>query len=94
MTNFIIDLEYVAPLEQIEPHMDGHMRYIDDGNAKELFITWGPKVPRTGGVIVAQSDSLNDLVAFCNTDPFITNKLAKMTITEFIGRRPISQSTD
>lgn len=90
MQNFIIDLEYVAAIEQIEEHLDAHMDYIHQGRDKGMFITWGPKVPRSGGMIIAQAETRAALEAFCNKDPFIVEGVSKMTITEFLARRPIT----
>ncbi|MCZ4271064.1 YciI family protein [Maritalea porphyrae] len=90
MNNFVVDLEYLVPLEQIEPYMDGHMDYIVRGRDLGLFVSWGPKVPRTGGVIIAQSETRAELEAFCNTDPFVVEGVSKMAITEFVARRPIT----
>lgn len=93
MNNFIIDLEYIAPIEEIEKHLDTHMDYIHDGRDKGMFISWGPKVPRTGGMIIAQADDIAEIEAFCKTDPFIVHGVSKMTITEFIARRPITHKS-
>lgn len=89
MKNFIIDLEYQAPISEIEKHLDPHMDYIHAGRDKGYFISWGPKVPRTGGLIIAQAESREEIEDFCGTDPFVTEGVSKMTITEFVARREI-----
>ena len=93
MNNFIVDLEYLVPLDEISPHMDGHMAYLADGADKGYFMSWGPKVPRVGGVIIAKSEDREKLAKFCATDPFIISGVAKMIITEFIARRPIEATS-
>ena len=89
MNNFIIDLEYQAPIEEIEKHLDAHMDYIYAGRDKGYFISWGPKVPRTGGLIIAQAETREEIEAFASTDPFVTEGVSKMTVTEFVARREI-----
>jgi len=90
MKNFIIDLEYVAAIDQIEEHLNAHMDYIHQGRDTDMFITWGPKVPRSGGLIIAQAETRAELEAFCNTDPFVVEGVSKMIITEFAARRLIA----
>ena len=57
MTVFIILLNYKVPIEKIDEHVVSHRQFLDEGYQKNYFITSGPKVPRTGGVIISQ---LND----------------------------------
>ena len=72
MKNFIIDLEYKAPIEEIEKHLDPHMDYIHAGRDKGYFISWGPKVPRSGGLIIAQAETREEIEAFAATDPSLS----------------------
>ena len=89
MKNFIIDLEYKAPIEEIEKHLEPHMDYIHAGRDKGYFISWGPKVPRSGGLIIAQAETREEIEAFAATDPFIVEGVSNMAITEFVARREI-----
>jgi uncharacterized protein YciI len=91
MKNFIIDLEYIVPLDAVEPHLEAHLQFVDEGYEKGYFLASGPKVPRSGGVIFAVAESKEALVSFSNKDPFISEKLAQLTITEFIARRTAPQ---
>jgi len=94
MKNFIVDLEYLVPMDQVEPHIKGHMDFVAKGYDKGFFIASGAKVPRTGGVILAKADEREALAGYCNTDPFVISGIAKMTITEFIARRTIDEASD
>lgn len=87
MKNFLIDLEYIVPLEAVEPHMEAHLQFVELGYAKGYFLASGPKVPRTGGVIFASAESKQELLEFCDQDPFVSEELAKLSVTEFIARR-------
>ena len=51
---FIVSLRYVVPVEQVEPHMEGHMAWLEDHYASGMFMASGRKVPRTGGIILAR----------------------------------------
>jgi uncharacterized protein YciI len=80
---FIVDLNYLAPLDQIDAAMGDHMRWLRACYKKNIFIASGRKVPRTGGIILALADSKGELEKIMNQDPFCTNKLAEFTIIEF-----------
>ncbi|MFT6659417.1 YciI family protein [Maritalea sp.] len=92
MKNFFVDLEYVVPLKEAEKHFDAHMEFVETGYEKGYFVTTGPKVPRTGGVIFAKAEDRAEFEAFCATDPFVIEGVAKITITEFIARRVIDDA--
>ena len=80
---FIIDLNYIAPLEKIDEIMGDHMKFLKKYYKTNTFIASGRKVPRTGGIILVQATSKEEVEGIINEDPFVINKLAKYTITEF-----------
>lgn len=86
---FVIDIDYIVPLEQVEPHMDGHLAFVNKGYDKGLFLATGPKVPRTGGVILAQSTTKEEIEKLIAEDPFHQHNLARFRVTEFHPRRTV-----
>lgn len=80
---FIIDLKYIVSLEQLDEHMAEHVKYLSKYYKADVFIVSGRKVPRTGGIILAQADSKEILEKIIADDPFHQHKLAEFTITEF-----------
>ncbi|GGH04183.1 YciI family protein [Mucilaginibacter phyllosphaerae] len=82
---FIISLTYIVPLEELDKHMDAHVAYLKKYYAAEVFIMSGRKVPRTGGVIIAQADAKEILEKIIAEDPFHKHKLARFEITEFLA---------
>jgi uncharacterized protein YciI len=60
---FIINLNYIAPLEKIDARMDEHMVFLHACYSEGLFIVSGRKVPRTGGIILAKGSSREALEA-------------------------------
>ncbi len=80
---FIVNLDYLVPFDQVEPHLDAHMDWIQDCVSDGTLLVAGAKVPRTGGVIVATSPSLEELEGKLNQDPFVIHNVAKITVTEF-----------
>ncbi len=82
---FIINLTYTADLDTVLKNRPDHVvflqRHYDAGN----FLASGPKVPREGGIILAQADSKDKVIDMANQDPFITRGLATYEITEFVA---------
>lgn len=80
---FIIDLNYKVPLYLIEKYIKEHRAFLDEYYAHSIFISSGPKLPRTGGVIIAACENKAELMKIIKEDPFYKNNLADYTITEF-----------
>ncbi|HWD88559.1 MAG TPA: YciI family protein [Mucilaginibacter sp.] len=84
---FIIDIHYTAPLEEVDKHIDGHVAYLKKYSENNTFIISGRKVPRTGGILIANAASREEVEKIINEDPFYYNKVAEITITEFLHAR-------
>lgn len=80
---FVIDLNYIVSLERIDAIMGDHMKFLRKYYKLNVFIASGRKVPRTGGIILALAKSKEEVVKIINEDPFVINKLAEYSITEF-----------
>ena len=80
---FIIELVYKADLSVIDAHMRAHMRFVNAHYASGHFIVSGRKVPRDGGIIVAVGESRDEIERIARQDPFVTEGLADVRITEF-----------
>lgn len=81
---FIISLTYKVAIENVERHIPEHnsflQKYYDSGS----FITSGRKEPRTGGIIICNALSRNEVEQIITEDPFHTHQVADYDITEFI----------
>ncbi|MEX0298645.1 MAG: YciI family protein [Kordiimonas sp.] len=86
---FILDVEYIVPLEEAEPFLEAHLEFINAQYEAGLFLASGPKVPRTGGVVLAQSNSRDKIEATLKNDPFVEHAVARYTVTEFHPRRTV-----
>lgn len=80
---YIIDLNYIVPLEQLDAHMTDHVKYLHKYYKQNTFVASGRKVPRTGGIILALADSKEEVDQIISEDPFFIHKLAEFKITEF-----------
>lgn len=47
---FMIALQYKAPLNEVENHLEAHREFLKICYQKKIFITSGRKEPRTGGL--------------------------------------------
>lgn len=81
---FIINLNYIVPLEQLDAHMTEHVKFLNKYYKQNVFVASGRKVPRTGGIILALAKSKEEVEHIISEDPFYTFKLAEFTITEFL----------
>jgi uncharacterized protein YciI len=81
---FIINLNYIVPLETLDTHMTDHVKFLRKYYKKNVFVASGRKVPRTGGIILAMAKSKDEIEKIIAEDPFYRLKLAEFTITEFL----------
>ena len=81
---FIVSLTYKRPLEEVYRHLDAHVAYLKQEYANGSFIASGRKVPRTGGIILCNSKTWDELEAILANDPFNKAGIAEYDIMEFI----------
>ena len=81
---YIINLNYIVPLEQLDTHMAEHVKFLRKYYTLNKFVASGRKVPRTGGIILALADSKEEIEDIIKEDPFFIHKLAEFSITEFM----------
>ncbi|NVO56942.1 GTP cyclohydrolase [Rhodobacteraceae bacterium B1Z28] len=84
---FVVDLNYVVTLPEIDAHIPGHVEFLDQCYEAGLFLASGAKIPRTGGVIIASAPSRESLEAHLAQDPFHINGVAEYKITEFQAKK-------
>ena len=81
---FVVELTYIKPLEEVELYLEQHRSFLAQCYERGLFLASGPKVPRTGGMILVKGDiSKEQLEALIEEDPFKQQDIAQYTITEF-----------
>ncbi|RKR80026.1 uncharacterized protein YciI [Mucilaginibacter gracilis] len=81
---FIIDLNYIVPLEELDQHMADHVKFLRKYYKNGTFVASGRKVPRTGGIILALADNLDAITQIMSEDPFTKHELAEYTVTHFL----------
>ncbi len=80
---FVILVKYVKALAEIDANLEAHRRFLDEGYAAGYLLASGPRVPRTGGIILAHALGVGELRDFLDKDPFIKAGVAQYEILEF-----------
>jgi uncharacterized protein YciI len=80
---FVIELIYKVSLPEIDSHMTAHVRFLQKYYASGHFLVSGRKIPRDGGVILAVAETLAEIEAVIQEDPFVKLGLAEFRIIEF-----------
>ena len=80
---FVLLLTYTQPVEAVDALMRDHMRWLNDGYRDGRFVVSGRRVPRTGGVIIARGDDLEEMEAIAAADPFVTGGVATVEVIQF-----------
>jgi uncharacterized protein YciI len=88
---FIVSLSYKTDLSEVDKHIDAHIKYLEKYYALGKFIASGRKVPRTGGVILANATNVDELNLILKEDPFNIADVALYEITEFIPTMAASE---
>ena len=80
---FIINFNFIKPLEEVNKYTELHRAYVAKQYEKEKFIIGGPKTPRNGGVVVSNECSKEELMMILENDPLILERVAEYDLIEF-----------
>ncbi|MFI5954540.1 YciI family protein [Cryptosporangium sp. NPDC051539] len=80
---FVVTLTYVADISEVDAELDGHMAWLESQFTDGVFVASGPRVPRHGGVILAQGVDREELNRRLSLDPYAEKCLADYTVIEF-----------
>lgn len=81
---FIISLTYKVPTSVVDEHLAAHVEFLKEQYAKGNFLASGRKVPRTGGIILSNIPSKDEVEKVIAKDPFNQNGVADYDIVEFV----------
>jgi uncharacterized protein YciI len=83
MKFFVVEITYTAPLTEIDRALPSHRLFLQSGYDQKFLLLSGPKSQRTGGIIVARSESAEEVRVFFSHDPYLVEKLATYRFVEF-----------
>lgn len=80
---FLVLLTYEKPLSVIDALLEEHVRFLETQYRQGLFLLSGRQEPRTGGIILARSESREALLAVLDQDPFRREGAARYEVIAF-----------
>ncbi|SEA07421.1 YciI family protein [Paraburkholderia sartisoli] len=80
---YVVNITYTAPLDRVDDALEAHRAFLEQQFNAGVFIAAGPKLPRTGGIILAARIGRERLDAILATDPFAQQQLATYAVEEF-----------
>jgi uncharacterized protein YciI len=90
---YLIVSRYIRPVSELDAAMDEHVLFLEKQFSKGVFVLSGPKTPRSGGIILARSDSLENLLEVIEADPFRRLGLIDYEVTAWVINRRLEQLT-
>jgi uncharacterized protein YciI len=90
MQHFLIEITYTLPIEEIgEGNINEHRQFLQKGYERGLLLMSGPQEPPLGGVVIARAESLEEIQAFFESDPYRQRSLATY---RFVAFRPVKHA--
>lgn len=84
---FVVLVNYVKPLAEVDAVLAAHGRFLDGLYASGVLLASGRRVPRTGGIILARAESREQLAEILARDPFVLAGVAEYEIVEFLATK-------
>ena len=81
---YLLMLNYIAPIEKIDNILADHKIFLEKYYSMKKFICSGKRNPRTGGIILCNAGSLNEVNNIIKEDPFKRNGVVEYEVIEFI----------
>lgn len=80
---FIIQLTYLAPIQEVDKYLQAHREFLDYYYKQGLLLASGPMKPRTGGIIIALTTDKAYLESIFKQDPYYLAEIAQYQWIEF-----------
>jgi uncharacterized protein YciI len=80
---FLILLNYKVPNQEVERVTPAHRDFLDEAYQVGKLLISGPKIPRTGGVIIACVKTRGEVDELIQKDPFHERGIADYEVFEF-----------
>lgn len=81
---YLVELTYIKPIEEIDKQLKPHIEFLKKYTSTGKIIMAGRKLPRTGGMLIINSKTRNELDEILSEDPFMIHDLASFNIQEFV----------
>ena len=84
---FLVLPTYLKPLSEVDALLPEHNAFLDERYRAGECLLSGRKQPRTGGVMLVDLSSREDLQRFVEEDPFYRRGVAQYEVVEFFPSR-------
>ena len=84
---FVLLLKYLKPMEEVERLLPAHREFLERFYREGKLIASGPRLPRTGDVILADVDSELEAMKIVVEDPYFSEKVADYELIRFAVTR-------
>jgi uncharacterized protein YciI len=82
-TMFLAILNYKMPFEETQKYVQAHREYLETQYQDKKLIVSGPMSSKTGGVILFNVESREEVDRIIANDPYYTNQVADYQVVEF-----------
>jgi uncharacterized protein YciI len=89
---FVVILDYIAPLEEIDRHLEVHNAWLEENFAAGHFLASGRQDPRTGGLVLARAADREALGRILALDPFGISGVATHTVIDWRPSRASAEA--
>ncbi|MGA9762092.1 MAG: YciI family protein [Gaiellaceae bacterium] len=83
MPCFLIESTFKRPFESFGDAVAEHRAHLKKGYDEGWLLVSGPKLDKSGGIMVARVDSVATIEAFFDADPYRHRGLAEYRVTGF-----------
>ncbi len=80
---FLLLGRYLAPVDDVEVHLDAHRTWLRGHAEAGRFIAAGREVPLQGGLLVAVGVTRDEVDAMIAADPYVTEGVAEYDVREY-----------
>ena len=80
---FLVLVNYVKPLEQVDEYLSEHSAFLDRYYASKKLVFSGRRIPRVGGMFLVNSNDEAEVHRIIAEDPFHENGIAEYELIQF-----------
>lgn len=80
---YLVTLTYVRPIEEVNAHLDTHRDWLIEHTQAGRILVAGPLEDRTGGIVLADCASRNELDGMLAQDSFHVHRLVEHDVRSF-----------
>ena len=89
MKHFVLEGTHLVPFDEISAELKAaHYAFLQEGMDSGVFLFSGPKIPATGGFLVARAESAEALREYLAAEPYTANGVMVFSaMAEFFPRQ-------